>query len=195
MPRFMASRGVAILTGAPSTRISPASARCTPERMLISVDFPAPLSPTRPSASPRLKSSVTPFSACTPEYHLCRLRTEMMASLVIALRLHLDRAGAPAHPGISDDGEDGEHADCELEPVSVNLRKHQPVVDDTDQRRADDAAGDRADAAIERHAADDGRRHGLQLQSLTDRRQRRAQPQHLDHAGEARQNRAQHETG
>src|SRR5919197_1379147 len=171
MPRFMAWRGVAMSTLTPSTRISPSLARCTPDRMLISVDLPAPLSPTRPSASPRLKSSVTPFSACTPEYHLCRLRTEMMASPFMASRLHLDGAGTPPHPGIGDDREDGEHADRELEPVGVDGREHQAVVDHADQRGADNAAGDRADAAGERHAADHGRCHRLQFQSFADRGQ------------------------
>ena len=48
-------------------------------------------------------------------------------------------AGALAQPGIGDDGEDGQEADGELEPVGVDLAEHQAVVDDADQERADDA--------------------------------------------------------
>ena len=51
--RSSRASGLRMSTGSPSIRISPWSGRCTPERILISVDLPAPLSPTRPSASPR----------------------------------------------------------------------------------------------------------------------------------------------
>ena len=37
--------------------------------------------------------------------------------------LHLDGRGALAHPGVGDDGEDGQHADRELEPVGVDLAR------------------------------------------------------------------------
>ena len=46
MPRRAASAGPCIATGAPSMRISPASARWMPARIFISVDLPAPFSPT-----------------------------------------------------------------------------------------------------------------------------------------------------
>ncbi len=45
IPLWRASRGEANCTSAPSTRSVPSSRWNTPERILISVDFPAPLSP------------------------------------------------------------------------------------------------------------------------------------------------------
>ena len=46
MPAAMASRGLAKCRAAPSTRTVPRSGRQTPPRMRISVDLPAPFSPT-----------------------------------------------------------------------------------------------------------------------------------------------------
>ena len=46
IPRARASRGPEKLTGSPSNSTSPLSGECTPERILISVDLPAPLSPS-----------------------------------------------------------------------------------------------------------------------------------------------------
>src|SRR4051812_21559160 len=48
----------------PNTRTVPNSARHSPSRCLISVDLPAPFSPTRPKTEPRGTSSVTSASAC-----------------------------------------------------------------------------------------------------------------------------------
>src|SRR3954447_19421229 len=129
--------------------------------MLIRVDLPAPLSPTRPSASPRSTSRVTPFSAWTPEYHLCRCLISMIGLAMSGL--HLDRPCALTQPRIHHNREDGEQADRHLEPVGVDPAQHQPVVDHADQRRADDTAGDGAYAAGERCAADHRRRYRLQL--------------------------------
>src|SRR5581483_1848335 len=52
-------------TSRPSNRIWPLSKACVPATHLISVDFPAPLSPTRAMTSPGRTSKSTPFSACT----------------------------------------------------------------------------------------------------------------------------------
>src|SRR3984957_429674 len=51
--------------GFPSSRISPESGLDTPEIIEIRVLFPAPLSPTSPSTSPRSRDSETPRSATT----------------------------------------------------------------------------------------------------------------------------------
>ncbi len=52
IPSERAESASRLRRSSPSTRISPASARCTPAMHLTSVDFPAPLSPTSPSTSP-----------------------------------------------------------------------------------------------------------------------------------------------
>src|SRR6478609_171076 len=130
MPSFMADLGEAISTGLPSILISPRSGRCTPERILISVDLPAPLSPTRPHTSPGWTSRSTPLRACTPEYHLCKLRTEIRVAPISAF--HLNAARRPLQPGIGNHGKYRERTDGKLEPVGIDLRQHQAVVDNTD---------------------------------------------------------------
>ncbi len=47
MPRAIASIGEEKLTCSPETAMVPSSGFCTPYRIFISVDFPAPFSPTR----------------------------------------------------------------------------------------------------------------------------------------------------
>src|SRR5260370_15969816 len=162
MPSFIADLGEVISTGRPSILISPRSGRWTPERILISVDLPAPLSPTRPHTSPGWTSRSTPLRACTPEYHLCRLRTEIRGVAISAF--HLDAACSPLQPRIGHDGKYGEPTDGEFEPVGINLRQHQAVVDDPDQERAHYGAEHCADPARQGGAADHCRRDGLQLQ-------------------------------
>ena len=46
MPRSLASRGELKWVSSPSTRSWPSSWRWTPERILMNVDLPAPLSPS-----------------------------------------------------------------------------------------------------------------------------------------------------
>ena len=66
MPRSSAVRGLAIWTGSPLNRISPASGWYTPARIFIRVDLPAPFSPTRAWTSPGWSSKLASASAWTP---------------------------------------------------------------------------------------------------------------------------------
>src|SRR5579863_9103864 len=66
MPRRCASCGEPIRTGVPLTRISPSSAESAPERIFISVDLPAPFSPTSTRTSPAASVSDTSDNARTP---------------------------------------------------------------------------------------------------------------------------------
>ncbi len=75
MPSSRLARGEEIRTGLPSIRISPSSGCCMPARMPISVDLPAPFSPSSTWISPALKSSETPSLATTPGKRLVTLRT------------------------------------------------------------------------------------------------------------------------
>src|SRR5450432_3847931 len=69
MPRAKASRGERNTTASPSTAIVPSSGRSSPDRILISVDLPAPLSPRRQTTSPGLTSRLTSRIAITlPKY-------------------------------------------------------------------------------------------------------------------------------
>ena len=54
--------------------ISPSSGVTDPDRILMSVDFPAPFSPHNACTSPRAISMVMLWSACTPPYDLLMLR-------------------------------------------------------------------------------------------------------------------------
>src|ERR1041384_2433463 len=65
MPRSSASRGESTETGVQSTRCVPALGGGTPARILISVDLPAPLSPSRQWTSPRRSRRLTSWRAAT----------------------------------------------------------------------------------------------------------------------------------
>ena len=59
MPARRASSGVAGANGSPPTSTVPPEAPIAPERILISVDLPAPLVPMRPTTSPAATSKET----------------------------------------------------------------------------------------------------------------------------------------
>src|SRR4029078_8655003 len=124
IPRRMACFGLRMSTRLPLIHISPASWRWTPERILISVDLPAPLSPTRPTDSPSATSRFTFLSAWTPEYHLCRPWHRMIGCFIVHLYLYLDGACGPAQPCIADNGDHREQADGELEPIGIDVAEH-----------------------------------------------------------------------
>src|SRR6267378_934298 len=66
MPSCCAARGVGMSTSAPFRRIRPASLWYTPARIFISVDLPAPFSPTSAWISPARRSKRQLRSAWTP---------------------------------------------------------------------------------------------------------------------------------
>src|SRR5712691_611406 len=75
MPSFAESFGPWMCTSLPSKRISPLSAECVPATHLISVDLPAPLSPTSAITSPARTSKSTSDSACTEPNDLVMSRS------------------------------------------------------------------------------------------------------------------------
>src|SRR5579875_502485 len=86
MPSRRASRGEEKLTFLPSTKMAPEFGWRAPERMLTSVDLPAPLSPTRPTTSPGKMSRSAPRSAW------------MLPKCLVTART--DTTGAPASPSL-----------------------------------------------------------------------------------------------
>ena len=66
MPAASASCTVSAWRSTPSVRIVPESGATTPPSTFISVDLPAPFSPTRPMTSPRSTERLTASSATTP---------------------------------------------------------------------------------------------------------------------------------
>src|SRR5947207_7837890 len=69
-PSLRAAAGVRWRTGWPSISIVPPSGTCAPVMTLMSVDLPAPFSPTNACTSPARRSNDTPFSARTPSKDL-----------------------------------------------------------------------------------------------------------------------------
>ena len=65
MPCSRASRGDLKCSASPSTSSSPSSCGCTPERILMKLDLPAPLSPSTHVTSPAPTAIETSFSAIT----------------------------------------------------------------------------------------------------------------------------------
>ena len=59
MPLASASRGESNETSSPFMRIVPSVCWCTPERILMNVDLPAPLSPSTHVTSPALTYVLT----------------------------------------------------------------------------------------------------------------------------------------
>ena len=62
-PMSSASRGEDRVTSLPSTFSVPSEWLCSPDMILINVDFPAPLSPSTQVTSPALTRRLMPFSA------------------------------------------------------------------------------------------------------------------------------------
>ncbi len=77
MPAAMASAGVLNETCCPSTRMVPSSGFCTPYRIFISVDLPAPFSPTSAWIVPDSIVMSTSWLATTPGKRLPMSRSSM----------------------------------------------------------------------------------------------------------------------
>src|SRR5258705_9055929 len=70
IPSVRASAGVMCGTARPATVSPPASGCSAPVMIRMSVDFPAPFSPTSACTSPAFRSNDTPRSALTPSNDL-----------------------------------------------------------------------------------------------------------------------------
>src|SRR5882672_4416298 len=156
MPAARASRGPPNRTLAPSMRNSPSSCGWTPDRILIRVDLPAPLSPSTHVTSPARTSIEMSFSAITlPKYLLTWRTSRRGAPLWLMASSTAGARGAPPDEGVHAHGDEQDHAEEGEVPVRVP-----PGEDDADLREADDKGADRrADggpiAAGQETAADD----------------------------------------
>src|SRR5207248_7640670 len=79
--------GLAKSRSSPSTRMTPRSGRCTPPRMRIKVDLPAPFSPTTAWISPKATAKSTPSSAMVAPNRLLT-PSALAAGWVIASTRH-----------------------------------------------------------------------------------------------------------
>src|SRR4029078_2204973 len=84
-------------TSSPSNRISPLSGECVPAMHLISVDLPAPLSPTSAIPSPFSTSKSTSVRACTDPNDFVMLRSwrsGVSVVFTVAVSYHITGGGA-----------------------------------------------------------------------------------------------------
>src|SRR4051812_29459877 len=123
MPCSSASRGEPNDTAEPSTRNTPSSCLCRPATILISVDLPAPLSPSTQVISPAATSSVMSRSAMMLPYRLPTPSSETSGaedSPVLMIR-SLPRLRAASYDQVDHGGGEHHRPEEELEPVRVPL--------------------------------------------------------------------------
>src|SRR5919206_1426581 len=95
MPSLPASFGPCTVTGSPSKSISPASIGWMPATHLMSVDLPAPLSPTSAITSPSRTSKFTRSSACTAPKLFETSRSSRVGRGVVFTGVFYNGGGAP----------------------------------------------------------------------------------------------------
>src|SRR6266540_5428740 len=94
IPAAMACCGAVKCTGCPSTLVSPSSGRCIPYKIFISVDLPAPFSPTIAWIVPLRTVRLTSELATTPGNRLViPLSSTAGGSLVIAAPIRRNGGG------------------------------------------------------------------------------------------------------
>src|SRR3954466_1975806 len=156
-------------TSSPLTTIRPSSGFWKPEMVLISVDLPAPLSPSSPRTSPLRRCRLMSRSAVTGPKRLPTCSTRRTSSEARASSGRTTRssriAASLSHAADVDvdhhRDEDG-HAEDEVEVVRIDALERQAVAQDAEEQRAEEGADGGTLPAGEQGAADDGRRHGAE---------------------------------
>src|SRR3954453_10288445 len=143
----------------------PSSGFWKPEMVLMSVDLPAPLSPSRPSTSPLRRCRLMSRSAVTGPKRLEMCSTRSTSSDARASSGVTMRSSAKAAPlsdasdvDVDDHRDEDRDAEDEVEVVGVDALEREAVAQDAEEQRAEQRAGRGALAAGEQRAADDGRR-------------------------------------
>src|ERR1041384_6971679 len=160
MPRSSASRGESRGTGVPSTRYVPALGGWTPARILISVDLPAPLSPSRQWTSPRRSRRLTSWRAATVPN---RLLTPSSSRMWSARAMSPRPRDAAAHVVVEQHGDEQHQAQEHAEPVRIDVGIGEADLHDAEDQRAEAGPDHRAVAAGEQAAADNGGDDRLEL--------------------------------
>src|SRR3954469_21471194 len=142
-------------TSSPLTISRPSSGFWKPEMILISVDLPAPLSPSRPSTSPLPRRRSMLRSAVTGPKRLATPSTRRTSSGTAA-------SPYPSHVGVDDHREEDRDAEDEVQVVRVDPLERQAVAQDAQEQRPDQGPDRRALAADQQRAADHRRRHGAE---------------------------------
>src|SRR3954471_1118350 len=128
-------------TSSPSISKRPSSGFWKPEMIFISVDLPAPLSPSRPSTPPLRSVRLSSRSAVTGPKRLATCSTRRASSATAA--------PLPDPPDVDVDHhrEQDRDAEDEVQVVSVDPFERQPVAQDAEEQGADQGADRGAGAA------------------------------------------------
>src|ERR671922_142579 len=128
----------------PLTISRPSSGFWKPEMILMSVDLPAPLSPSRPSTSPRRKCRLMSRSAVTGPKRLATCSTRSTSSDARASSGDTTRSSATAAPfphapdvDVDDHRAEDRAAEDEVEVVGVDAFERQAVAQDAEEQRAE----------------------------------------------------------
>src|SRR6185312_14217708 len=136
----------------------PSSGFWKPEMILISVDLPAPLSPSSPSTSPFFRCRLMSRSAVTgpKRFATCSMRSTSSGAVAGSTALACGVAGsatARRPPADAPDVDVRRHRDdhgeagVEEQVVGLHALQDQPVLEDPEEQRADQRADDRPRAA------------------------------------------------
>src|SRR3954453_1941703 len=173
-----------------------------PEMILISVDLPAPLSPSSPSTSPLRRCMLMSRSAVTGPKRLDTCSTRSTSSRARACSGSMwcsggTTASLPYATDVDVDDHRGEDRDAEdeVEVVRVDALEGQAVAQDAEEQRSEERADGGALTAREQRAADHRGGHGAKhrLGRAGGVRRHRARPHRLEDADEAGEDRAQDE--
>src|SRR4051794_18199918 len=139
----------------------PSSGFWKPEMILISVDFPAPLSPSSPSTSPLRRCRLMSRRAVTGPKRLATCSTRRTSSEARASSAGTTRSSSTAAPlshasdvDVDDHRAEDRPAEDEVQVVGVDALERQAVAQDPEEQRADQRPDRRALAAGEQRAAD-----------------------------------------
>src|SRR5918999_4398433 len=152
MPSLRACSTLCGSYGSPRRNISPLSGFSKPQMIFISVDLPAPLSPSSPSTSPLRRWRLTSRSATTGPKRFVRCSTRRTSSATGLTSPDTADVGVGGHR------DDDRQAEVEAQVVSVDALDDQPVVEHAQEQRADQRADYGARAPGQQRAADHRRR-------------------------------------
>src|SRR5690606_24454701 len=155
--------------------------------VLMKVDLPAPLSPSRQWHSPGNTDSETPASAMT-EPKCFSMSMSSISGVSAISALPRDQA---ADIGVENDGEQQDDAKENAEKRAFHASEEQALLDDAEDQRTERGTDDRAVAAGQQRAANDHRDDGLEFLQKAAVGRRRAELHHLasgeDRGAEGRQ--------
>src|SRR5436190_23630535 len=164
MPSLRAWSTLRGSNGSPRRKSCPASGFWKPQMIFISVDLPAPLSPSRPRTSPLRRCMLMSRSAVTGPKRLLMCstrRTSSDAAVGATTCSPLMPLSANARPlsyssdvGVCGHRDDDRQAQVEAQVVGIDALDDQAIAQDAEEQRADQRTYHGARAAGQQGAAD-----------------------------------------